>query len=60
MEGGIKMGLGHALYEDIEFKGGSIKSSRFNNYETTEFSKTPKIECIFIDKMNSKLKEVVS
>jgi len=53
-EGGITMGLGYALYEDIEFNGGKIKSSGFNNYEITKFSKTPKIECVFIDKMDSK------
>ena len=53
-EGGITMGLGYALYEDIEFNGGKIKSSSFNNYEITKFSKTPEIECVFIDKMDSK------
>ncbi|MEN8125775.1 MAG: molybdopterin cofactor-binding domain-containing protein [Bacteroidota bacterium] len=53
-EGGITMGLGYALYEDIEFNGGRIKSKSFNNYEITKFSKTPKIECVFIDKMDSK------
>jgi isoquinoline 1-oxidoreductase len=53
-EGGITMGLGYALYEDIEFNGGMIKSSSFNNYEITKFSKTPIIECVFIDKMDSK------
>jgi isoquinoline 1-oxidoreductase len=53
-EGGITMGLGYALYEDIVFDGGSVKSRRFNSYEITRFSKTPKIECVFIDKMDSK------
>ena len=53
-EGGITMGLGYALYEDIEFNGGKIKSSSFNNYEITKFSKTPKIECVFMDMMDSK------
>lgn len=53
-EGGITMGLGYALYEDIEFNGGNVKSSSFNNYEITKFSKTPKIQCVFIDKMDSK------
>ena len=53
-EGGITMGLGYALYEDIEFNGGKIKSSSFNNYEITRFSKTPKIECVFVDKKDDK------
>jgi len=53
-EGGIIMGLGYALSEDIEFNGGKIKSSTFNNYEITKFSITPEIECVFVDKMDSK------
>jgi len=53
-EGGITMGIGYALFEDIEFDGGTIKTKNFNNYEITRFSTTPKIECVFIDKMNAK------
>lgn len=53
-EGGITMGLGYALYEDVEFNGGKVKSRNFNRYEITRFSTTPKIECVFIDKMDSK------
>ena len=53
-EGGITMGLGYALYEDIEFDWGKIKSKNFKNYKITRFSNTPKIECVFIDKMDSK------
>lgn len=53
-EGGITMGLGYALYEDIEFTGGNVKSRNFKNYTITKFSKTPEITCVFRDKMNSK------
>ena len=53
-EGGITMGLGYALYEEIEFDGGLVKTRTFNNYPFTTFSKTPKIICVFMDKMNSK------
>jgi len=53
-EGGITMGIGYALFEDIEFIGGTIKTNNFNKYEITRFSKTPIIECVFRDKMNSK------
>jgi nicotinate dehydrogenase subunit B len=53
-EGGITMGLGYALYEDIEFEGGNLKTTGFSNYEITRFSKTPKITCVFIDKMDAK------
>ena len=53
-EGGITMGIGYALFEDIEFDGGKIKSTNFSNYEITRFSTTPKIECVFVDKMDAK------
>ena len=53
-EGGITMGLGYALYEDVLFNGGSVKSRNFSNYTITKFSNTPEIECVFIDKMDSK------
>lgn len=53
-EGGITMGLGYALYEEVEFKGADVKTNNFNNYEITRFSKTPPIECVFIDKMDAK------
>lgn len=53
-EGGITMGLGYSLYEDIEFNGGLVKSRNFSNYTITKFSNTPEIECVFIDKMDSK------
>ena len=53
-EGGITMGLGYALYEDIEFNGGLVKSRNFSNYTITKFSNTPEIKCVFMDKMDSK------
>jgi len=53
-EGGITMGLGYSLYEDIEFDWGRVKSGNFKNYKIARFSNTPKIECVFIDKMDSK------
>jgi len=52
-EGGITMGLGYSLYEDIMFEGGRVKSRNFKNYKIARFSNTPKIECVFIDKMDS-------
>lgn len=53
-EGGVTMGLGYALFEEVEFDGGKLKTSNFNRYEITRFSKTPVIECVFIDKMDAK------
>jgi nicotinate dehydrogenase subunit B len=49
IEGGITMGLGYALTEDIEFEGGKINSRNFDSYQITTFSMTPKIEAYFID-----------
>ncbi len=48
-EGGITMGLGYALSEDIEFEGGKINSRNFDTYHITTFSMTPKIETVYID-----------
>jgi len=53
-EGGITMGLGYALYEDIAFNGGKVKSRNFKNYLIPRFKNTPEIECVFVDKMDSK------
>jgi isoquinoline 1-oxidoreductase len=52
-EGGVTQGLGYALTEDIEFEGGTVKSRNFDSYDITKFSMTPKIECVFVDKMDS-------
>jgi isoquinoline 1-oxidoreductase len=51
--GGLTMGLGYALYEDIEFNGGEIKTTNFHQYEITRFSVTPAIEAVFVDDMES-------
>lgn len=48
-EGGITMGLGYALSEDIEFEGGKINSRNFDTYHITTFSMTPKIDIFYID-----------
>ena len=53
-EGGITMGIGYALYEEIAFEGGKMKTKNFNNYEFTRFSSTPKISCVFMDKRDAK------
>lgn len=52
-EGGITMGLGYALYEDIEFNWGEVKNQNFDSYEFTRFSVVPKIESVFIDDMEA-------
>lgn len=52
-EGGITMGLGYALYEDIQFEGGKILNENFDSYEFTKFSVVPAIESVFIDDMEA-------
>jgi len=52
-EGGITMGIGYALYEDIAFDWSDVKTRNFDNYEFTRFSVTPKIEAVFVDDMEA-------
>jgi nicotinate dehydrogenase subunit B len=49
MEGGITMGLGYCLTEELHFKGGKILDLNFDTYEIPRFSWLPKIETILID-----------
>jgi isoquinoline 1-oxidoreductase len=49
IEGGLTMGLGYALNEEIMFEGGKILSRNFGDYEFTRFSWSPKIEVVLID-----------
>jgi isoquinoline 1-oxidoreductase len=49
MEGGITMGLGYALTEEIHFKGGEIRDLNFGTYEIPRFSWLPNIETVLVD-----------
>jgi CO/xanthine dehydrogenase Mo-binding subunit len=49
IEGGITMGLGYCLTEEIRFKGGEIKDLNLDTYEIARFSWAPKIETVLID-----------
>jgi nicotinate dehydrogenase subunit B len=49
LEGGIIMGLGYALTEEIRFKGGDILTRGFASYEIPRFSWAPRIETFLID-----------
>ncbi len=50
MEGGITMGLGYALSEELLFTGGKIHNDNFSTYELPRFSSVPKIETVILDK----------
>lgn len=52
-EGGITMGLGYALYEDVPFNWGEVVVRNFDTYEITRFSTTAPIEAVFYDDMNA-------
>ena len=49
MEGGLTMGLGYALGEEIRFQGGDILDRNFDTYKLPQFSWLPKIETVLID-----------
>lgn len=49
MESCVIMGLGYALKEKIEFKGGRILTRNFDTYEIPRFSWLPKIETVLVE-----------
>jgi len=49
IEGGLTMGLGYALMEDVRFRGGEILDTNFDTYKLPRFSHAPKIETVIID-----------
>jgi isoquinoline 1-oxidoreductase len=49
IEGGITMGLGYALTEEVRFSGGEVLNKNFDSYEIPRFSWLPKIETILIE-----------
>jgi len=50
MEGCIMMGLGYALTEEVEFKGGDVITSNYGTYKIPRFSWLPTIETRILDK----------
>jgi nicotinate dehydrogenase subunit B len=49
IEGGLIMGLGYVLTEEIRFTGGDVLDKNFDTYELPRFSWLPKIEARLID-----------
>jgi nicotinate dehydrogenase subunit B len=49
IEGGITMGLGYCLSEEIHFSGGEIKDLNFDTYQITHFSWVPRIDAVLVD-----------
>ncbi len=49
MEGGLTMGLGQALTEEVRFKGGQILDTNFDTYKIPRFSWLPKLETFLVE-----------
>lgn len=47
-EGGLTMGLGYALSEELRFRGGEIFDRNFDSYEIPRFSWVPRIETVLV------------
>lgn len=48
IEGGITMGLGYALSEELRFQGGEVLDRNFGTYEIPRFSWVPEIDCVLV------------
>jgi nicotinate dehydrogenase subunit B len=48
IEGGLTMGLGYTLTEELRFHGGEILDRNFDTYQLPRFSAAPKIEVVLI------------
>jgi CO/xanthine dehydrogenase Mo-binding subunit len=48
IEGGITMGLGYSLSEEVRFLGGDILDRNFGSYQIPRFSWVPHIEAVLI------------
>ena len=48
IEGGVTMGLGYALTEELRFHGGEILDQNFDSYQLPRFSAVPRIEVVLV------------
>jgi isoquinoline 1-oxidoreductase len=48
VEGGVTMGLGYVLAEELRFSGGRIEDENFDTYELPRFSWVPRIETVLV------------
>ena len=48
IEGGVTMGLGYTLSEELRFRGGDILDRNFGTYEIPRFSWVPSIEAVLV------------
>jgi len=53
MEGCVTMGMGYALSEDVEFKGGDVITSNFDTYQLPLFSWVPnQIDTVILERQD--------
>jgi isoquinoline 1-oxidoreductase len=50
IEGAIVMGIGGALFEEIDFENGRVLNPRFSRYRVPRFSDVPRIEVVLLDR----------
>jgi nicotinate dehydrogenase subunit B len=48
IEGGVTMGLGYCLSEELRFRGGEVLDLNFDSYHPPRFSAVPRIEAILV------------
>jgi len=48
IEGGLTMGLGYTLSEELRFKGGDVLDQNFDTYHLPRFSGAPRIEAVLV------------
>jgi nicotinate dehydrogenase subunit B len=49
IEGGLAMGLGYVLSEELRFRGGEILDRSFGPYEITRFATAPRVEAVLVE-----------
>ncbi len=50
VEGAVVMGLGGALFEHIDFKGGKILNASLTDYRVPRFKDAPQLETVLVDR----------
>jgi len=55
VEGAVAMGIGGALFEQIDFADNRILNPKLSRYRVPRFADMPKIDCVLIDR-----KDIVS
>jgi isoquinoline 1-oxidoreductase len=48
IEGGLAMGLGYSLSEEVRFENGAVLDKNFDSYQLPRFSVVPKIEALIV------------